>query len=261
MNSVFPALRLLLAVACLLFGAQARAQAPSSDAPQPPRLRFLFLDETPGAYSVKTNGATYRQISSTPYAISQPFIPAGFAPLEIYKTSPIPDPVTGQKPRVKVATVSLPTNTTASLVVLAPRSSTADQAVTQSYDVRFFDNDPRAFPPKSLRILNLGHDPMAAQFGEERALVEPGASRILRPVTDRYHRVVGKIAVSTPPEWKLLYNKILIIGPEERLTGVFVYSASGLRHTYTALELAENGPPPPGHFWLSYSEAVEPSRL
>lgn len=255
MSPVSPAFRLLLAGVCLLLASvHVRGQTPSSDVPQPPQLRFLFLDETPGAYSVKTNGGAYRQISSSPYAISQPFTPSGLAPLEIYKTGTIPDPVTGQKPRVKVATVPLPTNTTASLVVLAPPSSSADQTAALNYNVRFFDNDPRSFPPKSLRILNLGHSPMAAQFGEERALVEPGASRILRPVTDRYHRIVGKIAVSTPPDWKLLYNKVLIIAPEERLTGVFVYSASGLRHTYTALELAEMGPPAPGHFWLSYSD-------
>lgn len=243
--------RLILAVFAFAIPlAFAHAQ---SGQPNPAKLRFLFLDETPGAYSLKL-GTTFRQVSSTPYAISQPFQPPTAAPLEVYKTSTVPDPATGVKPRIKVAVVTPPANTSAALVVIAPQPGSDTAGAPPTYSVRFFDNDPNSFPPKSLRILNLGHNQMAAQFGTERALVDPGTFKILRPATDKYNRVVGKVAVSTPPDWKLLYNKMLIIGPEERLTGVFVYSPSGLRHTYTALELAEMGPPPPGHFWLSYTD-------
>lgn len=241
---------ILVGYACLTLTVSAQTEAP-----KPAQLRFLFLDETAGAYSVKTTGNNYRRISSSPYAISQPYAPPSFAPLDIYKSSTIPDPITGLKPRLKIATVTPPANTSAALVVLTP-TPPAEPGALPIYTVQFFDNDPASFPPQSLRILNLGREQMAAQFGDQRAVVDPGSSRILRPSTDKYNRVVGKIAVSTPPDWKLLYNKVLIIRPEERLTGVFVYSASGLRHTYTELELAEMGPPAPGHFWLSYTDML-----
>lgn len=240
----------LIIISCVFFAPLAYAQTNQS---KPAKLRFLFLDESPGAYSIKL-GTTYRQISSTPYAISQPFQPSNLIPLEVYKTSATPDPVTGVKPRIKVASIIPPINTPTALVVLSPQSENTDSKSSPTYQIQFFDNDPKSFPARSLRVLNLGHSQMAVQFGAEQAVIEPGASKILQPKTDKYNRAAGKIAVATPTEWKLLYNKILIFPPEARLTGVFVYSPSGLRHTYTALELAERGPPPPGHFWLTYSD-------
>ena len=244
--------RLFLALSALLLGLilpPVRAQEPPPDV----RLRFLFLDETDGAYSLKT-GDTYRRLTTTPYAISPPVLAKPHTQLEIFKDSATPDPVTGKPVRLKAATVTVPAGTPRSLVVIAPRPAPADPAAAPAWDVAFFNSDPQTFPAKSIRILNLDHVAMAARFGSVHAIVQPGESCILQPDTDRRNRVFARIAVAAGAGWKLLYDNVTILRPGERLTGIFVYSPSGLRYTYTEGELEDRGPPPPGHFWLTYSD-------
>ncbi|HEY9249655.1 MAG TPA: hypothetical protein VIO38_11005, partial [Rariglobus sp.] len=88
--------------------------------PKPATLRFLFLDETPGAYSLKIE-RDFKQISAAPYAISPPYVPAGLKSLDIYKTNPVPNPETGAIERIKIATLTPPANTTSALVIITPR--------------------------------------------------------------------------------------------------------------------------------------------
>jgi hypothetical protein len=233
-----------------IVASRAHAKEPSPEI----TLRFLFLDETPGAYSLKL-GATYRQVSATPYMIGGPVTTEQADRLELYKDGP-PDPATGKPLRLKIATLNAPADTSSALVVITPRPP-APGTTTPVYTTAFFDNDPRAFPPRSIRILNLGQAPMAAQFGSAQVITQPGASQIIQPTVDPRNRVFGKIAVQTPTGWELLYNRITVLRSDERVTGVFVYSPSGLRHTYTSREIEENGPPPPGHFWLTYGETSQ----
>lgn len=221
--------------------------------PKPPaKLRFLFLDETAGAYAVKL-GNDYRQISSTPYAISPVFTPPNGSPLEIYKTNPIADPA-GKITRVRIATVTPPTNTTSALIIITPRPAPADSTTGPIYNVEFIDNDPQTYPVGSMRVLNRGQALMAAQLGAEQIVVQPGATQVVTPNTDRRHRVLIKVAAQSPEKWELLTDSIAVIRAKERVTGIFFYSPSGMRHFYTPEEIEENGPPLPGHFWLTYSD-------
>ncbi len=231
------------------------ARAGAAEPPPDVSLRFLFLDETPGAYSLKT-GATFRQLSATPYAIGRPVVARPAARLELFKDSPAPDPLTGKIVRIKVATVTAPADTPSALVVLTPRPAEPGATTAPAYDVAFYNNDPRDFPARSIRILNLGHAAVATQFGSAQTVTPPGSAQVVQPTPDQRDRVFGKIAVQTAAGWELLYNRITILRATERVTGVFVYSPSGLRHTYTAQELAERGPPSPGHFWLTYGETL-----
>ena len=216
-------------------------------------LRFLFLDETPGAYSVKL-AKGFRVLSHSPYQIGNPVTAKPEAHLELYKDSPAPDPVTGKIIPVKIATVTAPGNTPSSLVVLTPRTREPGSTTPPVYDIAFFNSDPAAFPARSIRILNLGQATLAARFGDTQTVVQPGTSQVRLLSADHRNRVFSKIAVQTPAGWKLLYDNTLIVRPETRLTGIFVYSANGLRYTYTPDELAEYGNPPPGHFWLTYAD-------
>lgn len=235
-------------VSCTLWSQQ-------PEAPQPPRLRFLFIDESPGHYDLKLGRNGYQQISAGPYEISAPYTPADTKPLEIFKT--LPDPITGETRPVKIATVQPPANTPSVLVLITPRPA-ASANVPPVYQVELINCDPAAFPAGSVRVINRGKVALGTQFGSAQAVTESGATNILRPATDSRHRVFFKIAVQNPHEssgWELLQHSLTVIPPSHRLYGILVFSPSGMKHMLTASELAELGPPPPGHFWLTFSDS------
>lgn len=223
------------------------------DAPKPAQLRFLFLDETAGAYSLKT-GATYRRISAAPYTISPPHTPADFKPLEIYQASATPDPATGQLVQTRITTVTPPADTTSALVIVTPRPATPGSTEPPVYAVEFVDNSAEAFPAGSLRILNRGQTTMAARLAGEQISVERGASRIISPVADARGRLRVLIAVQGPDQWKLIDDNVAIVKPDTRLTGLLVYSPSGMKFRLGPYILAERGDPPPSHVWLTYTD-------
>jgi hypothetical protein len=232
----------------------ARAQTPASDAPKPATLRFLFLDEKPGSYSLKS-GTSHRQISPAPYAISSPIVVPPKGRFDIYQLPALPDPVTGKKEPVKIASLTPPATLTSALVVVTPRPPTPASPVPPPPDVAYFDTSTEAFPTGGIRVINLGRAPLGTKFDKiDPFLLQPGETRIVTPVPDAKNRIVVKIAVSEGVAWRLLSNKIAVLKPGQRMTGVFVYSASGLLHTYTSEELAEFGKPNPGHFWLTYTD-------
>jgi hypothetical protein len=240
--------RVTTVLTCALSLVLAHAQP---DTHKPAKLRFIFLDESAGAYSLKL-GNHYQQISSKPYVISPVFTPADGERLDIYKTNTTPDPVTGKIERVKIAAFTPPTTTTSGLVVLTPRP--AQPGTAPVYGVEFIDSSLNNFPLGSIRILNLGNVTMAAQFGTSQVVVQPGTSKIVQPAADRRFRILAKIAAKSAESWELRSDNLIILHPDERITGVFFYSPSGMIHTFTPDELLEHGPPPPGHFWLTYTD-------
>ena len=246
------ALRLLTFALCLLPFAWALPAHAQPEAPKPAKLHFIFLDESAGAYALKI-GTRYQQVSSKPYVISPVFTPATADRLDIYKTNTTPDPVTGKIERVKIASVTPPTDTTSALVVVTPRP--AQPGTAPVYGVQLIDSSTEHFPLGSIRILNLGRVTMAAQFGTSQIIVEPGASKVAQPSADRRYRILAKIAAKSAENWELRSDNLVILRPDQRVTGIFFYSPSGMIHTYPPDELLEHGPPPPGHFWLTYSDA------
>ncbi len=242
--------RSIFTLCLLLLALPVRAQQP--EAPKPAKLRFIFLDESAGAYSLKI-GSHYQQISSKPYVISPVFTPATDDRLDIYKTNTTPDPITGKIERVKITSVTPPADTTSALVVVTPRP--AQPGVTPVYGVQLIDSSIARFPLGSIRILNLGRVTMAAQFGSSQIVVQPGSFQVAQPSADRRFRILAKIAARSGDNWELRSDNLIILHPDERVTGVFFYSPSGMIHTFTRDEILEHGPPPPGHFWLTYSDA------
>lgn len=247
-----PRLRpLALCLACIAWIVPARAQEP--EAPKPPKLRFLFIDETPGYYSLKP-GADFRQVSANPYEISAPFVPSDFKTLDIYKT--LPDAVTGRPKPVKIASVTPPADTSAALVIVTPRPP-ADAQTPAVYKTEIIDADPKTFPAGSLRIINRAPVAVAVQFGAQNAVTAPGAMSLVQPVTDNRHRTLFKIAIQVRKDdsgWQLIEDNVTVIRPKDRMIGILVYSPSGMRHMRTDEEIAQFGEPKPGCFWLAYSD-------
>lgn len=238
------------------FAALPLSLAQTPDAPKPAKLRFVFIDESAGAYSIKL-GASFRPVSANPYEISAPFTPADLTPLEIYKLFPAdPDPATSQPKRIKIATVTPPADTPSALVIVTPRPASSPGAAPV-YKVELLDSNPTAFPAGSIRIINRSPVSMAAQFSASRVVTAPGETSVVQPATDSRHRTLFKIAIQVEQEaggWRLIQDSLTVIRPKERMVGLLVYSPGGMRHTLTAAEIAEMGPPKPGCFWLTFSD-------
>ncbi len=244
----------LRSIACIVCLVSSTLWSQQPDAPQPPKLRFLFLDETPGAYFIKVDG-TDLQVSANPYEISAPFIPTTFNRIDLYKAAPAPDPETGKTERLKIGSMTPPSTTTAAIVVVTPRPPAKPDEVPV-YAVEFIDSNPTDFPPGSLRIINRGQLAMAARFGTSEAVIPAGQARVIQPTTDARHRSFFKIAIQIEQSagWELLQDSLVIIRPQERMIGILVYSPAGMKHMLTPAELYEFGPPKPGHFWLTCTD-------
>ena len=241
--------RLLSSVLCLLVvSVQAQPSAPT-----PPKLRFLFLDESAGNYSLGL-GPTHHRLATNPYEISPPFTPADFKMLDVYKT--LPDPVTGVPKPVKIASVTPPDDTPSALVIITPRPP-ASADVAPVYQLELIDSNPSLFPAGSIRIINRSPVSMMAQFGDTRSIAAPGELKLVQPSTDSRHRVSFRISIQNPQAsggWELIQASITVIRANERMSGILVYSPGGMKHMLTAAELAELGPPKPGCFWLTFSD-------
>ena len=95
---------------------------------------------------------------------------------------------------------------------------------------------------------------MAARLAGEQISVERGASRIISPVADERGRLRILVAVQNPDQWKLIDDNVAIMKPDNRLTGLLVYSPSGMKFRMSHDLLAERGDPPPTHVWLTYTD-------
>lgn len=217
-------------------------------------LRFLFLDESGGAYSLKS-GQGYTELGEQVYAIGPAVtVSAGERPF-LYRETPDPAGKNGQPRREKIAAIVPPAGAASSLVVVTALPP-VDAGASPAYSLSYYNNSTEVFPTRSIRILNLGQVSVAARFSSSEVLATPGSSQIVRPEIDTRNRVRTKAAVQTPSGWQMLYDSLTIVRPRQRVTCLCVYSPSGMKHTYYPEELAKLGPPPPGHFWLTYTDVL-----
>ncbi|GHC06932.1 hypothetical protein [Cerasicoccus arenae] len=219
-------------------------------------LRFLFIDETPGAYFYEAEDG-FRKISSTPYAISQSVPITSSDKLKIYKEAPIWDPQTKQHKRFRIATVSSPADQLDALVLITPRQWDLKSQYTPDYLVKYINSDDSTFPEGTVRVINLGHEQIAASMGGAPVVLDPGANEIIQPNTDQRNRLFSRVAVKDDEQWRLIFDNITVVRPQDRMTGICVYSPSGLAYRYLEQELEELGQPGAGHYWLYYSESAD----
>lgn len=232
----------------LWFPVFARAQ----DAPEPIHIRFLFLDESSGDYFVKT-GDGYKNLGAKPYVVSPSFDFLPGSRIELYKQ--LPDPETGEPVRKRVVNLTATASPTHALAVIKPTTETTQDSAP-AYRAHLYDVTPDKTPARSVRILNLSPAPMAARFGSDQIEISPGAERLVSPTLDKRNRFRVYVASQGAGEWHLIFNSFLSLPANKRMTGIVVYSPSGLRHTYTKDELDMIGPPSPGFFWLYFTESV-----
>lgn len=208
------------------------------------QLRFLFLDESRGAYFLKQADGEKR-VSAAPYSISQPVNVSLGQPLEILRAK------SSRKndARQKILTLNAPRQGTSALVVVQPDASNAS-----SYDYVILETGSEDKTPQTLRVFNLGVSDTAIVIGDAKAQLAAGNTTLLKLNPDAKHRVIAKVGEKTQDGWRMLYDGVIALRPEQMMTAVIVYSPTGMRHTYTEQEIIEFGEPEPGHFWLTYVE-------
>lgn len=264
---------LIAAVPSLLAILPAQAQSTRAQAAPSVRLRFLFLDDAMANFSLQTTAKSKRSatgLSFEPYMISAPVTLAPSEQFKLLRKAPAGSVETHtgeqayageqahsgtpaqqmQQTERTIALLSAPA--VDSLIVLAPAADGSD-----GWKSLIFPDDAASFGEGSIRIINLGAGAMAAAFGKEQITLQPGQTRLVRPQLDARRRTrtmvgVQEQAATTGAEvWQLIYNSITTIPRGERVTGILVYSPSGLSFTYTDEQLAEMPTPAPGHFWLT----------
>jgi hypothetical protein len=218
-------------------------------------LCFLFLDESSDSFYLKT-ASGFELLSKSPYAVANPKTFRHNEPIEIYKelsaatTLPADSESDAGARRIKIADFPAPDQFTAGLAVLAqpPQSSESNR-----FKVRFY-----AAPEKNpnngvIQLINLGYTSIAAALGDTRIVIEPGENREIEASTDARNRLKVQVADKLDGEWKLIERRVVFLSPGERMTGVIVYSPSGMKHLYSKEELLLlGGTPPPAHAWLRF---------
>jgi len=239
----------LLLVTAISSNVNAQDRVTSVDA------RFLFLDESPSSYSIEGNSG-YRVLSSYPYQVSPPVTFDPQERVDLYKSARKPErstpsgkPISNEARYQKIGTATIPSNVSEVLVVVRKDSEDAG-----AYRLEYFSSDPREFPEGTVRVINLGRTPIAVGINRERALMAPGQQRIMSPTPDHKDRLIIRVAEGDKNTWNILYDSVAVLRPGKRMTGVIVYSPTGMRHTYTAYELREFGEPEPGHQWLTFTD-------
>jgi len=244
----FPSLTRFLALGLLTCVLPASAQP--EDTPPPARIRFLFLEETPGQYSLQMGEET-RQLTSAPYAISPAITPPDLRELQVFKIGNTRNPETGEYPRVQVAALIPPNQSGTALIILRPDPNTPNGI---PFLMEVIDSDPKAWPVGSIRIFNRGQVNMAADIGGKMVTVRPNTHVVIPAVGDHRHRIRARIATQDPDGWQLIDDSIAVLRPQSRLTGLMLHSPSGLRFRYGDDFIEQRGPPPPSHVWLTYSD-------
>lgn len=218
-------------------------------------LCFLFLDESPGSFYLKT-ASGYELLSKSPYAVASPKTFRANEPIEIYKELPasaeLPSDIESETSarRIKIADFPAPDHFTAGLAVLAQSPKAGENS---RFRVRFYEAPEKNPNHGVIQLINLGYTSIAVALGDERVIIQPGENREVTASTDARNRLKVQVADKLDGAWKLIERRVVFLSPGERMTGVIVYSPSGMKHLYSKEELLLlNGTPPPAHAWLRF---------
>lgn len=258
MSTLQPFTRLRLSTCvtliAILSGLLPLTRVQAEDPPPPAKLRFLFLDEIPGTYSLKM-GEEYRILTSSPYRVSPPITPPDLNRMVVFKNGPFRNPETGEFPKFPVAIINPPNNTTSSLVVITPIPKAQGESGGPKARVEYIDCDPGIVPAGSMRILNRGRAPLVAQIGADNFKVDVGKERIVSPDVDKRYRVRTRIVSTNGDGLQYIDDNVAIIPPAARVTGLMVFSPSGLRFRLGEDVIEKLGEPTPSHVWLTFTDS------
>lgn len=237
-----------------------------SEQPITQKLRFIFLDENAGEYSLRINELPPVALVANSFALSAPVTIPPKAKLRIYRAdaSLVARQSKTRKPIPTIATLYPDGSLNSALVILSPKETTApsepiepgaSEPEPMNYTAQWIDDAPEKHADGSLRIINLVPAPLAAQIEGDSHVIEAGKTLVLQPAWDSRRRVRSRVAVKHLDGWKLIYDSITTCRINERITALVIFSAQGMRFTYTDSEIEKFGIPPPSALWLTYTDS------
>jgi hypothetical protein len=219
----------------------------------PTKLRFVFLNETPGAYTIAVGAEKPIPLVANAFAISAPvIIPAG-EKIKVFRQTPKANPV-------QVAELSTRPELTTALIVMSAKPDHApakkgDKTPESLYKDTWIDDTATGFTAGQIRIINLAPTPARVTFVANAHTIEPEGTLIVTPVWDDRGRARTLVETKQAAKWTTIYDNITSHRVGERVTAVIVHSDKGLSFSYTAHEVATFGTPPAGDFWLIYTDS------
>ena len=236
-----------------LFLALVSCFAQETPPPSPAKLRFIFLDETPGEYTISIGKAKPVPLVANAFAISAPVgIPAG-EKIKIFRRTPKAKPI-------QVAKLSTRADLTSALVVLSPKTDQAppqngDKTPVTFYEDTWIDDAATSFKSGQLRVINLTTTPARVTVAAPTQIIEPAGTLVLTPAWDDRGRVRTLVETQQSADWTAIYDSITSHRTGDRITALIIHSEKGLSFSYTDHELKTEGTPPAGDFWLTYTDS------
>lgn len=234
-------------------------------------LRFIFLDDQPATYTLQVEGnrgerVDTRTMTVEPYTISPPLAVLAGQKIRVARS----DAGTAEQPAAQGQNGKDSDGRNEASVIGDFNAPDASRLIVMHPAARneaghwrslSFPDDTESFPKGSIRVINLSDAPAVGAFGNEGVQLAPGEARIIHPRLDARQRTRTRIGVlknaDSADGRKIIYNSITSIANGQRVTGVLVYSPSGLSFTYTDTQLEELDPLPADYFWLTSTDRIE----
>lgn len=219
-----------------------------SDEETPVDVRILVVDEVGEGFAVNA-GEQEVIVCNHPYEISRPVRYWGGDQLELSQVAYRVNDDGETEPDFSLAgSIVIPEDASSILVVFLPNKDRSE------YYGKIYADSDSDFPYGSLRVINLSPSAIAFAAGGDRQFLESGEIAVVSPEVDRKNRLFLKVADKKSDEWNILLNSVEVLRPSDRITGVVVYSPSGMRHTMTSTEIRMFGEPKPGNYWIDFRE-------
>tara|TARA_R100000027_G_scaffold2734_9_gene2704 strand:- start:2805 stop:3548 length:744 start_codon:yes stop_codon:yes gene_type:complete len=216
--------------------------------PTPVEVRILVVDEVGEGFALN-RGEQEIIVCNHPYEISRPVRFLGGDRLELSTVAYRKDEDGELEAEFsRVGSITVPEGSESVLIVFLPNKNRTE------YFGRIYKDSDANFPFGSLRVINLSPSAIAFAAGGDREFLESGEVIVVSPEVDRKNRFLLKVADKKSDEWNILLNSVEVLRPSDRITGLVIYSPSGMRHTMTSAEIRMFGEPKPGNYWIDFRE-------
>lgn len=226
--------------------------APCASRADTVKIRVFTTENIPPRLWIKS-GAEFVAIPSPLFAISEPVAVIQGEAVEFFVEQPDPAKPTGKPRKVLIGRGTLPAKSHKTLVALLATPAAEDGMKMR---VLTFDDDDPAFTGGTIRVINLCDQPILAKLGSTQFQLPANGVNLVTPAIDHRNRVRVKAAVNVG-SGQLIEDGVVLVSKDKKVTCVALYAQNGMAQWMSDVELAK-GPPPPGFFWLTFSDVAPP---
>jgi hypothetical protein len=163
----------------------------------------------------------------------------------------------------RVASTTLPAGSRRVMLAFVPQppasQPVAGGASPDPFRVIVIDDDPKAFPVGSLRLINFSPHELAFELGGVQGTLAPGAQKVEAPKLDQKHRTYLRLATQQGGQWQLFHQGVASVLPHRRSTYLVVFSVS--RQIAEGMDLVRGRDGRPVPIMIAIPWADEPEAL